>query len=163
MGNDQKKKYRKNKSVDLPISLREENNSLIYTKCFNSISPNKLHYSEKYYFNCEKIEIDDDSQMNNMKYFGIKNNIDFAIQSDFNFKYNSNYTNNSKKKSKYYVCKYVLFSVRINQDQIYFNNFYKKRFKQIAKSFNTDDNKALELDEIFNSTGFYVPLQVDMG
>ena len=163
MGNNNSKKYNKIKSFSLPVSLKQENSNVYCNNCFSKIPFNKLEYQEQYKFSSDKIDVENNSSINNIETLGIKNNIDFIAQSDTDFKSDSCKDNNYKTKTSYYVCKYILCSVKIDRSQIHFNDYYKKLFKRIAKSHESDNDKASRLEEIFKSTGFYVPLQVDIG
>lgn len=163
MGNNNTKKYNKIKSFSLPASLKQENGDINCNHCFSKISFNKLKYEEQYKFSYNKINVESNSSINNSETLGIKNNIDFIIHNDTDFKSDSFMDNNCKRKSSYYICKYKLCTVKIDKAQIHFNDYYKRLFKQIANSYENDNEKASRLEEIFDSTGFYVPLQIDIG
>lgn len=163
MGNKNSKKYKKIKSFSLPVSLKQENGNIYCNNCFSKIPFNKFEYEEQYKFSSDKIKVEDNSSISNSKVLGIKNNIDFIVQNDTDFKSDSFKDDNYKNKNSYYICKYILYTVKINSSQVHFNDHYKKLFKSIAKSNENDNDKASRLEEIFNSTGFYVPLQIDIG
>lgn len=163
MGNNNSKKYNKIKSFSLPVSLKQENSNVYCNNCFSKIPFNKLEYQEQYKFCSDKIYVKSNSSINNIETLGIKNNIDFIAQSDTDFKSDFCNDNNYKTKTSYYICKYILCSVKIDKSQIHFNDDYKNLFKRIAKSHESDNDKASRLEEIFKSTGFYVPLQIDIG
>ena len=163
MGNKNSKKYNKNKSFSLPASLKQENGNIYCNNCFSKIPFNKFEFEEQYKFSSDEIKVENNSSISNSKVLGIKNNIDFIVQNDTEFKSDSFKDNNYKNKTSYYICKYILCTVKINSSQVHFNDYYKKLFKSIAKSYENDNDKASRLEEIFNSTGFYVPLQIDIG
>lgn len=163
MGSNNSKKYYKMKSISLPVSLKQENGNINWNNCFSTIPFNKLKYHEIYKFSSEKIEVESNSSINNVKTLGINNNIDFIIQNDTDFKSDSFKENNYNNKTRNYICKYILYTVEIDSSKIHFNNYYKNLFKQIAKSYEDDNDKASRLEEIFKLTGFYVPLQLDIG
>ena len=163
MGNKHSKKYNKIKSFSLPVSLRQENGNIYCNNCFSTIPFNKLVYEEQYKFISNKIKVENNSSISNTETLGIKNNIDFIVQNDTDFKSDSFKDNNYKNKTSYYICKYILCTVKIDRSQIHFSDYYKKLFKRIAKSNENDNDKASRLEEIFKSTGFYVPLQIDLG
>ena len=163
MGSNNSKKYHKMKSISLPVSLKQENGNIIWNHCFSTIPFNKLKYDEIYKFSSEKIDVESNSSINNAKTLGFKNNIDFIIQNDTDFKSDLCNDNNYKNKTRYYICKYILYTITIDRSKIHFNDYYKNLFKQIAKSHEDDNDKASRLEEIFKSTGFYVPLQIDIG
>ena len=163
MGNHNSKKLNKIKTFSLPVSLKQENGNIYSNNCFSTIPFNKLEYEEQYKFISKKIDVEDNESINNTKALGIKNNTDFIIQSDTDFKSDSFKDNNYKGKTRYYICKYILGTVKIDSSKIKFNDYYKKLFKIIAKSHMNDNDKASRLEEIFKSTGFYVPLQIDIG
>lgn len=163
MGTNNTKKYNKIKSFSLPASLKQENGNINCNHCFSKIPFNKLEYEEQYKFSYYKINVESNSSINNSETLGIKNNINFIIHNDTDFKSDSFKYNNYKRKTSYYICKYKLCTVKIDKTKIHFNDYYKRLFKQIAKSYENDNEKASRLEEIFESTGFYVPLQIDIG
>jgi hypothetical protein len=163
MGNKNSKKYNKIKSFSLPVSLKQENGNISCNNCFSKIPFNKLEYEEQYKFSSDKIKVESNSSINNTKSLGINNKIDFIVQNDTDFNSDSFMDNYYKNKTSYYICKYILCTININSSQIHFNDYYKKLFKRIAKSYENDNDKASRLEEIFKSTGFYVPLQIDVG
>ena len=163
MGNNNSKKYNKIKSFSLPVSLKQENGNIYCNNCFSKIPFNKLEYEKQYKFSSDKIDVDNNSSINNSKVLGIKNNIDFIVRNDTDFMSDSCNDNIYKNKTSYYICKYILSTVKIDRSLIHFTDYYKKLFKGIANSRGDDYDKASRLEEIFKSTGFYVPLQIDIG
>lgn len=162
MGNKSCKKYNKIKSFSLPVSLKEEKDNIYCNNCFSNIPFNKLEYEEQYLFNHEEFVTGENSSINNTKSLDITNKIDFIVQNDTDFKSDLYMDDNLNNKTSYHLYKYILCTVKVDKSQIHFNDYYKKLFKKIAKS-KDDNDKASRLEEVFKSTGFYVPLQIDIG
>lgn len=84
-----------------------------------------------------------------------------VMHNESKFKYQVQNLNEKSKKSCFYVGKYILYTLNISPGDIKFIDFYKNIFKN--ESTLNDDELFKELDAKFKTTGFYVPLQIEIG
>lgn len=57
----------------------------------------------------------------------------------------------------------ILYSLSINVGDISFNNYWMNKIKEISKSQDDDKTIAEHLDQLFKTTGYFIPLQVYLG
>ena len=70
----------------------------------------------------------------------------------------------SFSKQKYFVGKYILYSICIDIDDVHFTKGISQEISQLAEDNNKNpDDKAKELDSIFKAYGFYIPLKIYIG
>lgn len=85
---------------------------------------------------------------------------------DINFKNHFEYIKEKEENSNscFLIAKYDLGSLSINNDDISLSDQMKKKINNIAEdNFLNDIEKAEELDKIFKSYGFFIPLTINLG
>ena len=86
-----------------------------------------------------------------------------VLHNNVNF---SSKTKNIEKvsaKNHLLIGKYKLYSFNINEGDLSFNSYFIKKFETIANDDSSDKMKAKEIDEIFQSQGYYIPLKIYIG
>ena len=85
------------------------------------------------------------------------------VLNDHKFKLRVNNIKSEAKKSNYLIGKYILYYIHIKPESIKFSNHYKEKISDLLKYYNTNEERFKNLDEILHDTGFYVPLQIEIG
>lgn len=106
-----------------------------------------------------------------MQMSNIEGDIESSIQADitiFHCKSNFNAQINNVIKTKnsfiYYIIKYIYGSITLKTEDIKLNKYFLEKINKIADEKNTNDKKkAIELDKLFDSYGFYVPQKIYLG
>ena len=146
----------------LPCALKsnEEKDIERYNPCLNEISINKIKICKENKLSTKEFEgkqnksIIDDTDVS----LGISM---FNKGGKLNYHFNENNNYNESKSS--IVIKRKLYSISINEEDISFRPFYKKKFQTISKSSSSIEEKAEQLEDIFKLYGFYVPLKFYIG
>ena len=68
--------------------------------------------------------------------------------------------NQNLRNSYYLIVKKVLYTLNIKQDDLQFTKFYKNIF---SRKYKNDNESFSELDRLFQSIGYYAPLQIEIG
>ena len=82
---------------------------------------------------------------------------------------NANFLKNVKNKQKKMnkdntiIGKYKLYSFNINEEDLSFKKNFIDKFNIIANDNSSDKDKAKEIDEIFETYGYYIPLKIYIG
>ena len=165
----------------LAILLRKSGVERFYGIIPSFIKPNSLGYFESNKNGLENIpkskimykreessyiqEIEQ-KQMNN-----IEGNIGTSIQADiaiFHCKLNFDaQINEITKKNRtfiYYIVKYIYGVISIKTEDIKLDKYFLNKINKIADEKESDDKtKAIEIDKLFESYGFYVPQKIYLG
>ena len=62
-----------------------------------------------------------------------------------------------------HIKRHILYTLNIFPSEIIFNSYYQNRFEIISKSNDNDEEKCNKLVDEFQTIGFYVPLQIEIG
>ena len=97
--------------------------------------------------------------------------IDFSnFQFDISVVHNNiNFSSKAKNMEKIsehnnlLIGKYKLYSFNINEGDLSFNPYFIQKFESIANDSSSDQIKAKEIDEIFESQGYFIPLKIYIG
>lgn len=133
-----------------------------YAKCFENIPFDKIQYSEANIYKYEFIESEENTL--NLGTLEFKNDLEINfMHNDIKFLHQAKNINKEFKKSIFYVGKYILYTLNISPSDITFDLYYKNMFENIAQSNDSDEEKCNQLVDEFQSIGFYVPLQIEIG
>ena len=80
-----------------------------------------------------------------------------------NFEANVNKDVKRNREEKVFVGEYKLYSFSIQEEDLSFSKYYLDKFHHIANSNSSDEKKAQELENIFTSTGYYIPKKIYIG
>ena len=172
MGNDNLSSSRRLSECDnsiketniLPCLLKYESNGnfTTYSDCFKPVKLKKIIY--------RKIEDSDFKTYKNEVQAKMSQIIDAQAFLDITLYHCDSQLKFKKEKYEEYsknasilVGKYVLYSLSLNVGDISFHNYWIKKIDEIAKSKDDDEIKAKQLDQIFKTTGYFMPLQVYLG
>lgn len=147
----------------LPCSINFTNgNSMECKSCFNEIQSEEIKYRKRRENDIKEVESTKKSEYIGM--FDLDFNLEVnLLNSQAEFRQILKLESEESKKYDYYFCKHILFSLDINSNLIKFNPYYENLFSNIAYSNSSNENKAKELDDIFQSIGYFVPLRIDIG
>jgi len=106
-----------------------------------------------------------------MQMSNIEGDIESSIQADitiFHCKSNFNAQINNVIKANnsfiYYIIKYIYGSITLKTEDIKLDKYFLEKINKIADEKKIDDRKkAIELDKLFDSYGFYVPQKIYLG
>ena len=149
----------------LPSFIRSNSNGFFETNRngLKEIPINKINYKREESCFIQKIEL---NQMSN-----IAGNIDISLladiaifHSDVNFKTTINEHLEKTEKLSSFVVKYISGYMTINTEDIKLKDSFKNKIEQISNENEySDENKAIELDKLFNSYGYYIPQKIYLG
>lgn len=89
---------------------------------------------------------------------------DISIYGTMKFEENIHRNKESNSSKKIFVGECIIYSFNIKEEDLSFSKYYIDKFKQISNSYLTIHEKATKLvEEIFNSTGFYIPKKIYIG
>ena len=149
----------------LPCFLKVDNKGDFspFTGGFEKIPIEKLHFLEEKRFINE--EFSSELSFENASTLSIDSFLDVSlIHSDAVFEGAMQKMLKSFSKQKYFVGKYILYSISIDPDDVHFTNFVIEEISQLAEDNNKNpDDKAKELDSIIKAYGFYIPLKIYIG
>ena len=86
-----------------------------------------------------------------------------VIHNNANFSKNAKFTHKKHNNDSTILGKYKLYSFNITEGDLSFKKHIIDRFKNIANDNSSDTIKAKEIDEIFESQGYYIPLKIYIG
>ena len=69
----------------------------------------------------------------------------------------------NSEENKVLVGVYILYSFNIREEDLSFSKYYKDKFQRIANDDSSDEEKVEELEEIFASTGYFIPKKIYIG
>jgi len=80
-------------------------------------------------------------------------------------KFNANKKRNEESSSskKLFIGEYKLYSFNIKEEDLSFSKYYIDKFQKVANSCLSDEEKSKELENIFISTGYYIPKKIYIG
>ena len=149
----------------IPSFIRPNSNGFFETNRngLEEIPINKIVYKKEESCFIQEIQ---SSQMSNIagnSDSSISTNI-AIIHSDANFKYQTDELINNSKKSSSFVVKYIYGYISINPEDIKLKDSFRKKIEDISYEKEYDDEqKAIELDKLFNSYGYYIPQKIYLG
>jgi hypothetical protein len=131
----------------------------------NLVKGSQILFTKKYSSSVENIQ---SYQMNKVSgKYDTSLSLDISIfHIDANFK---TYFEKIKEKeyettSSFLIAKYNLGSLSINNDDVTLSDQMKKKINNIAEDYSLNDKeKAQELDKIFESYGYFIPLTINIG
>lgn len=148
----------------LPCLLKYESNGSFttYSECFKPVKLKKIMYRKKEDSNLKtyKNEIEaKSSQIMDSEAF-----LDLTLyHCDSELKFKKEKYDEYSKNSGLIVGKYILYSLSINVEDISFNNYWVNKINELAISQDDDKTIAKQLDQLFKTTGYFMPLQVYLG
>ena len=86
-----------------------------------------------------------------------------VLHNNVNFSSKAKNIEKESVKNHLLIGKYKLYSFNINEGDLSFNSYFIKKFETIANDDSSDKMKAKEIDEIFQSQGYYIPLKIYIG
>lgn len=149
----------------IPSFIRSNSNGFFETNRngLMEIPSNRIYYKREESCFIQKIEL---NQMSS-----VAGNIDVSlltdiaiIHSDANFKIHTYEQINKNESISSFVVKYISGYMSINTEDIKLKDSFKKKIEEISdeKEY-TDIDKAVELDKLFKSYGFYIPQKIYVG
>lgn len=130
------------------------------SSCFESINFNKVQIVDMKGNYTFKFVISKDSNIN-LGTFDFENMVEINIyHNDNKFKKTVENFNQNLRNSYYLIVKKVLYTLNIKQDDLQFTKFYKNIF---SRKYKNDNESFSELDRLFQSIGYYAPLQIEIG
>ena len=158
-----KKFFSKNRVLPCFLKADGKGDFSPYTGGFEAIPIEKLHFLEEKRFNNE--EFNSEFSFENASALNIDSFLDVSLfHSDAVFEGAMKKMLKSFSKQKYFVGKYILYSISINPDDVHFTNYITQEISQLAEDNNKNpDDKAKELDSIIKTYGFYIPLKIYIG
>lgn len=155
------KVFLQNKEL-LPCSIKVCGDNLEYSKCFMPVSIENIEYRSINEYSNEIINTHEKNKT--IGILDLNNYLEInVLHSDAIFKKKANKVTQLSSKSNHYIGKYILYSINLKPDFYIFSKYYLDRFNEIAKNSLDDTQKAKELDDIFQSIGYFAPLQIDIG
>ncbi len=85
------------------------------------------------------------------------------IHNNINFESKAKNMEKTSEKNQLLIGKYKLYSFNINEGDLSFNSHFLQKFETIANAHSSDKMKAKEIDEIFESQGYFIPLKIYIG
>ena len=155
-----------NKKNIFPCTLKSDSNGKIikFSGCFIPISLKKIDYREERRSEFKTYEIENEDKNDEIGTLDIQTFLDIScFHCDSVFKRKAEKLNNYSNKITSSVGKYILYSFSIRPEHISLDSYWLNRFKDITNSFSTDMEKAKQLDEIFKTIGFFIPLEIKVG
>ena len=129
------------------------------------IPESKVRFTEKYSSVVENIKSYQLTKVSGK--FDTSISTDISIfHNDFNFQAHVQKIKDEEynSDSTYLIAKYNLGSLSINNDDISMSDEMKKKINYISEDITLNDiDKAKELDKIFRSYGFFIPLTINIG
>lgn len=161
--NEIKSFFEKNRVLPCFLKVDSEGVFSPYTGGFEEIPIEKLHFLEEKRFSNE--EFSSELSFENGSTLNINSFLDVSLfHSDAVFEETMKKMLKSFSKQKYFVGKYILYSISIDPDDVHFTNHISQEISQLAEDNNKNpDDKAKELDSIIKSYGFYIPLKIYIG
>ena len=80
-----------------------------------------------------------------------------------NFDSKINTDDESSSSNKLFIGQYKLYSFNIREEDLSFSEYYLNKLQHIASNTSSDEEKAKELEEIFESTGYFIPKKIYIG
>ena len=153
---------------NFPYTLKMDKNGIIdinYGILYNA-TVDKLIGVEDYYYEFRSIEINEESKTSSSENYDLtlSCDIDFVFHSDFKFNIKIEEITNGSKNISYIMIKKKLASLTILEEDIQLRDFYKKKIIALAnKDLYSVEDKAKELDELFDDIGYYIPKKIIIG
>ena len=69
----------------------------------------------------------------------------------------------SSSSKQLFIGEFKLYSFNIRQEDLAFSKYYIDKFQQVANNNLSDEEKAKQLEDIFNNTGYYIPKKIYIG
>lgn len=128
--------------------------------CLNDIDINKIKAIKEDSFEITKRKDIIDSQMIDFSNFQFDISV---IHNTTNFLKKAKSIQKMSYKNNIILGKYKLYSFNINEGDLSFKEHFIDKFNNIANDNSSDKIKAKEIDEIFESQGYYIPLKIYIG
>jgi len=167
--NDKKKEDKNEKNdyelpeelMNLPFTIKSSDNKIErYNDCLNEIPRNKIKIRKENKSNIKEVE--------NKENGGIINDDEISIglsifKKGANLKYGLTRNENNKYEKSTMVAMRTLYSITISEDDISLKSSFVEKMENIAKLVYSNEKKAEELENLFQKTGFYIPLKMSIG
>ena len=144
----------------LLISKEDNGKIEMNMNCLNDIDINKIKIIKEDSFELSKREDVKDYQMIDFSNFQFDISV---VHNSLNFEKKTKDIKINSGKSNLLLGKYKLYSFNIYEGDLSFKPHFIKKFEDIANDESSDKNKAKEIDEIFESQGYYIPLKIYIG
>ena len=144
----------------LLISKEDNGKIEMNMNCLNDIDINKIKIIKEDSFELSKREDVKDYQMIDFSNFQFDISV---VHNSLNFEKKTKDIKINSGKSNLLLGKYKLYSFNIYEGDLSFKSNFIKKFEVIANDESSDKNKAKEIDEIFESQGYYIPLKIYIG
>lgn len=132
-----------------------------FCKCFEQVDFEKIIHVRTAEYSFQFVENEDNCD--SLGTLSFDNMLEINVMhNESKFKYQIDNINKKSEKSIFYVGKYVLFTLNIYRDDLNFTKGYNQRFDLIAKEKDAQ-RQFEELDSEFSTTGYYAPLQIEIG
>ena len=86
-----------------------------------------------------------------------------VLHNNINYEFKTKNLEKISEKNSLIIGKYKLYSFNINEGDLSFNSHFLNKFETIANDDSSDKIKAKEIDEIFESQGYFIPLKIYIG
>ena len=130
--------------------------------CLKKIPKKNINFKIENQREEEMIKSDINNSLKNEAVFS-KSFIIPKIFSEFLFKTELNNISEEQIKKTYQITKYKLLSININKEHLSFSEDIINEFKEISKSYESDEVKAEKIENVFRETGFKIPLKIYLG
>ena len=144
----------------LLISKEDNGKIEMNMNCLNDIDINKIKIIKEDSFELSKREDVKDYQMIDFSNFQFDISV---LHNSLNFEKKTKDIKINSGKSNLLLGKYKLYSFNIYEGDLSFKSHFIKKFEDIANDESSDKNKVKEIDEIFESQGYYIPLKIYIG
>ena len=142
------------------LKLGSSNNIETYNSCLNEIPKNNIEFQQENKYSSMKIENNDNIDIiNNTQ---ISTGLSY-LYNDVNFKNQFSKSKKYERRSSSFIVKRKLYSITIKEEDITFRPLFSKKIAKIANLFESDQEKAQKLDDLFKEIGFYIPLKAYIG
>ena len=157
--------FLKEKNI-IPCALKSDSsgNILSYIDCFEKVQISDIKYRKEGISEHNIFETEYENLNKNIETLDTQTFIDIScIHCDPEFKRKAEKKDGTTKKKTSIVIKYILYSFSIDQQYIQLSPYWIGKIRDIANSYDSDEEKAKELDEIFKVIGYFIPLEVKVG
>lgn len=129
--------------------------------CFEEIPLDQIQFRPENQFSAELLESNKKSSLitDNKVSFGIS-----LLENEVGSEFKISNTQEYSSSSKMIIIKKKLYSISIKAENIFISDYYNDQLETIANDSTLDDNeKANELEKLFEKTGYYIPLRAYIG
>ena len=156
------KHFLREKPVFPCLLISKEDNGKIEMNmnCLKDIDINSIKIIKEDSFEMTKRKDMKDNQMIDFSNYQFDISV---IHNNLNFSKKTKNIQKGSEKNNMIIGKYKLYSFNINEGDLSFQKYFIDKFENIANDVCSDNTKAKEIDEIFESQGYYIPLKIYIG